>query len=179
MSEDNFEEQKVIVDLTGENQESQYEKVLIAKGQMPGKFMSFDLVQIPKYNKPNEKQSKIVVQVQVHDKEKGEVEVPLFLTPLVTKAPEGSSKSNSTLFEVLNNLKLLQDFQKANDSAGGFSFKDLNAWLEETLTGRVASVLVETTKKAKTPYSKIGEVYGFVEEPKVDSEVNVVKDGGQ
>lgn len=176
MSEENFEEQKVVVDLTGENQESQYEKIVITKGQKPGKFMSFDLIQIPKYNKPTEKHSKIVVQIRVNDEEKGEVEVPLFLTPLVTKAPEGSSKSNSTLYEVLNNLKLLDDFQKANDKASGFSFRDLTSWLEETLTGREVSVLVETTKKAKTPYSKIGEVYGFVEEPKVDAQVNEVKE---
>jgi len=50
--------------------------------------------------------------------------------------------------------------------------------------GRILSVSIDTTKKAKTPYSKVTKVYGFVEEAKakdeskIDSEVNNVE-GGQ
>ena len=174
---ENFEEQKVIVDLTGEAQETKYEKVLIDEGEKPGKFRSFELVQIEKFNKPNEKESKIVIQIEVNDKDKGVVELPLFLTPLVTKAPEGSSKSNSTLFEVLTKLKLLEDFNNSNSAAKGFTFKELRDWLENVLIGRIARVLVQTTKKAKIPYSKIGMVYGFVEKARVDSKVNKVDSG--
>lgn len=174
---DNFEEQKVIVDLTGEASESKYEKVLIAEGEKPGKFKSFELVSIPKYNKPDEKQAKIIIQVEVNDSSKGAVEVPLFLTPLVTKAPKGSSKSDSALFTMLDGLKLLEDFNNSDAAANNFNFKQLKDWLEGVLSGRVARVLVETTKKAKEPYSKIGKVYGFVEEAKVDSEVKKVESG--
>ncbi len=174
---ENFEEQKVIVDLTGDPQESKYEKVLIEEGQRPGKFKLFELVQMPKYNKPEEKQTKIIIQIEVNDKDKGAVEIPLILTPLVTKAPEGSSKSNSSLFDVLDKLKLLEDFNNANEVAGNFNFKQLKDWLENVLTNRIVSVLVETTKKAKTPYSKVTKVYGFADETKVDSEVNDVESG--
>jgi len=171
---ENFEEQKVIVDLTGEPQESKYEKVLIEEGERPGVFKSFKLKQLPKFGKPDVKEAKIIVQVEVNDKKKGAVEIPLFLSPFVIKAVPGSGKSNSGLYEVLDKLKLLQDFGDANDVANNFNFRQLTDWLENVLTGRVARVLVETTKKSKTPYSKVGNVYGFVEKPTVDATVNKV-----
>lgn len=158
-----FEGNKVVVDLTGEAKESQYTKVLIAEGERLGVFKSFDLVELDKYGKPNEKASKIVVQVEVQEDGKP-VELALFLSPLVTKAPKDSKNSNSALYDVLDNLKLLQEFGDSNGVAGGFTQSQLKTWLENTLTSKVVRVSVETTKKAKEPYSKIGKVYGFPKE---------------
>lgn len=164
-----FEHNKIMVDLTGEAKESQYTKVLIAEGERLGTFRSFDLVEMDKFKKPNEKESKIVIQIEVQEEGKP-VELPLFLTPLVTKAPKDSTNSNSALYDVLDKLGLLQEFEDSNGVAGGFTQLELKTWLKNLLEGKVARVLVQTTKKSKEPYSKIGAVYGFPKDAGVVSE---------
>lgn len=173
MSEE-FEEQKVIVDLDGSSKDTKYEKVSIEEGQYEGKFVLFELKQMDKYGKPGEKEAKIIAQIKVQDKDKKDVEIPMFLTPIVTKAAEGSGKSNSTLFEMLTKLKLLDEFKDSNDVANGFSFKQLNDWLENRLLGNPVNVLVETTKKSKTPYSKVSKVFGFVNPIVTEKKVEIV-----
>ncbi len=173
-----FEEKKIVADLTGEPKESKYEKFLIAEGERVGKFKSVELVVRSKFKQPDIKESTIVAQVEVNEKDKL-IELPLFLNPLVTKSYEGSSKSDSALYTVLSNLELLQEFSDSNGAAQGFTQGQLAIWLKNLLVGKTARVLVQTTVKAVTPYSKIGKVYGFVEdEPKSNSKIVTSKDSG-
>ena len=180
MEEDkSFEETKLVVNLDGASEKEDFVKVLIKEGEKTAKFVKFELKMTKKFENPNEKEPKVIANLEVEGEEfEGQPAlVPLFIKPVVTKAAEGSKNSNSKLFDILTKLELLQPFKDSNDVAGGFSYKQLTTWLENTLTNKIVRVLVENTKSDK-PYSVVKKVYGLKGDSKSESKIVTPKDSG-
>ena len=120
-----------------------------------------DIREQAKYQNPKETEEKFNIDFTVTTPE-GPKEIPMFLTPKVTKG--SGTYSNSKLFDVLEKAKLLEDFKKVWDTIEVMDGKEnqnkaLIDFLQKVLLQKPCKVLTGTSKKGQADqYSVVDKI---------------------
>ncbi len=184
-------EQEVLINWTGEaptNSDNSSSRVLIPEGEYKAELLTATLGDFKSFNNPKVKEKKIVLLFKILKSGKldEEVELSMFLNPKIIKGNnrDGKSYSNSKLYDVLLNCKLLNEARGVEGEIS--SFEGIRRFLETQLSKGVLRVYVRTTKKdLPDAYSRVGDILELIRseekeklvEEKLNAEKEVSSDG--
>lgn len=149
----------VLIDLNGSgNQNQKIDRVLVAEDAYDAVIKSVSTIETKDFESKQLKK-KIVFQIAIMT-EKGEVELPLFVNPVIKKSSGTKGYSNSKLYDLLDNAKLLEQVAIAQEQIN--NVLALQDFLAGVLIGKKCRVLVKTTNKGKeNAYSSIKDIVKF------------------
>jgi len=149
-NEKDFLQQRINIDTEGTNSED-IKRPLLPEGEKVLEVVEVGAAMMKSFNDPMKKEPKIFVNFI-----SGSDIVSAIISPTIHKG--GGTYSNSKMYDVLIKLNLLD---KAKSELSGSTIQGLVDFLGRELVGKKIRVLIGTTKKATSPYSKIEKIYGF------------------
>jgi len=153
------ERKEVYVDFEG-NAGQPSTKVLIQEDSYMGEVSHVDLVELPVYNKPDQTQFKVIIQVKLVEGENQGVVLPLYANPVIKKSSGTKGYSNSKLYDLLVSSGLLERAKEQHDALE--TYEGLAGFLDAGLKGKECKVLVGTVNKGTdNAYSVVRSVLRF------------------
>jgi len=158
---------EVFVDFDGTSQSAAPVKVLIEEDSYLGEVAGVDAIKSASYENKNLLVDKVVFSIKLEDESVTDVELAMFVNPIIKKSSGTAGYSNSKLYDLLEKSG---DLDKAKEQGDAIkSLAGLLEFLQLTYIGRKCKALVKTTNKGtEKQYSSIGNIVRFIESKPVE-----------